>query len=392
MRRNKIMNARHPAGHAMDGLAYVDMIDSETDFEIVNSFTRGGYHPQHYRARDYQSGTIKYLVVSSPKAAGFLYRRMDAFGFTTLPSGDWDLAQLVHRKEDEKLVIVSTERMPNDRFDKWCETTVDIGDLGEWLPANRSEELQLHRMLCSFVFAGIGTEVEGPPRVLATYDDWWRESSITAYETEVHSWVQGLGITLPFLGHLTENNGSRTIGYILQPITVRLAEPDHADGCRAALGKLHAAGIALGTVERWQFLVREDGEGVLLRGFFLSYRTQDVNVFENEIACVDVVLREEEVCLLDDMPRPPPMAEATQLKLSEVEGRDGEIHPVVAWEAQNEGTVTVTEAEHRALLTMYARRGAKWMREDMAEALQQRDRNGGRWVPLVIGEHRTEEE
>ena len=58
---------------------------------------------------------------------------------------------------------------------------------------------------------------------------------------------------------------------------------------------------------------------------------------------------------------------------------------------ENEGTVTATDAEHRALLLMLYRLGNRWRGEDMAEAIRQREQNEGRRrVPLEIGEHRTE--
>jgi hypothetical protein len=297
MSKSRLPFLPHPGGRK----ATREAVSSNTStFEVIDWWNEGVGEPFHYRVQ-LDSGTIKYFVFAETKPDENLYNQTDPFGFKVVPEGDWDVALLEHREWDDKLIVASTERLLGDATVRLREATVDAGDLGSWLQPTESERIQIDGMARSAVFAGIGPN--GPERVLATWEEWWRYRDVMPISDQlikVYEWVQGLGITQTFLGYLTENDGSRMIGFVLEPVAVRWAELEDIEGCRAALGKLHGAGIAFGKVRRWSFLARKDGEGVLLRGFSESYKTQDPEVFEQEMAQIEVVLRDEEACLASE--------------------------------------------------------------------------------------------
>jgi hypothetical protein len=269
---------------------------------------------------------------------------------------------------------------------------VDVDELGPRLDATASEAIQLDGMAPGGVLAVV--RPGGPERLLALWDVWWhRETSDLEWEVEAYQRAKELGITLPFVGHLTENGGLRVIGYLLQPVAVRQAVLGDADKCRQALGKLHRAGMALGEITRSSFLVRDGDGGVLLQALHMSYETSESEVLEQEMALVETVLVEaQNEPLLEEEATLGKWDEDLNQQVFKIGNRDGLVHPLVRWEARKEGNVTISQAEHLALLMMLQRQGNRWTNDDMAEAIRQRQQNGGRWVPLVIGEYRTEEQ
>ncbi|KAK4108643.1 alpha-galactosidase A [Canariomyces notabilis] len=99
-------------------------------------------------------------------------------------------------------------------------------------------------------------------------------------ETRAYQLLEGHGLAPRFLGHVHENG--RVMGFLLEKIEGRSASLADLDMCEAALGKLHALGLIHGDVNRYNFLVTEEGVKLL-----------DFEHFQ-ENACPDVMVRELE--------------------------------------------------------------------------------------------------
>lgn len=64
-----------------------------------------------------------------------------------------------------------------------------------------------------------------------------------------------------FLAHVHENG--RIIGFLLEKIEGRSASFQDLSACETALGKLHELGLVHGDVNRYNFLVTEEGVKLL---------------------------------------------------------------------------------------------------------------------------------
>ena len=118
-----------------------------------------------------------------------------------------------------------------------------------------------------------------------------------------------------------------------------------------------------------------------LKVFHQSYKTSDQALLEAETAAVETVLASP----LQD---PGGCSEELFNKLIELEERDGGVHPIVWWEAGKEERITITQADHRALLNMYWLAGERWKDTDMKHALKCREATGDRWLPLLLSNSR----
>jgi predicted Ser/Thr protein kinase len=99
-------------------------------------------------------------------------------------------------------------------------------------------------------------------------------------ETRAYQLLEGHGLAPRFLAHVHENG--RVMGFLLEKLEGRSASLADLDICGAALGRLHALGLVHGDVNRYSFLVTE--EGVKLLDF--------EHLQEN--ACPDAMVRELE--------------------------------------------------------------------------------------------------
>lgn len=320
---------------------------------------------------------IKYFVVDKPSPERFPYEKVQHLAFSTVPEGDWTIAHLAHNEEN-KLVIESVEskRLP-DITEGWHPVRIDLQSLGVPLldPSEADSMYQGYSTVDTFQ-APPGLDV---PRVLALWETWYYHPvSTLTRESQYRKLIQGQGIAPRFLGHLTEN-GSRIIGFMLESVNARPATINDLVACRTVLQKLHDLGIAHGNVIRDNFLIL-DGGNALLKGFFDSYQTSDRAVLDEELAMIEKalvqpLLDEDDEGVDEDMSR----------QLHEIRERDDGIHPVVLWEAQKEGRITITSEEHRALLDMLWYEGGQlWMDEHMEHALRCREANNGRWYPMSL--------
>ena len=84
-------------------------------------------------------------------------------------------------------------------------------------------------------------------------------------ETTAYEWIRDSDIGPKFLGHITEGEGGRVVGFVAEWVQdARAAGPGDLENCRKALGRLHALGIKLGDINKHNFLVREGHDVVLI--------------------------------------------------------------------------------------------------------------------------------
>jgi len=167
------------------------------------------------------------------------------------------------------------------------------------------------------------------------------------HETEIYSLIDVSGIAAKFVTHLTENHG-RVIGFMTERVPSRLATLEDLPACKAVLCKLHSLGIAYGSPSFRSFIVSDDG--VLLQGFGGAYRTGDKTLFEKEMASVKSALEA-------DRPNPT-LSEELNDALMAISERDEGFHPAVVEQAFRDGTVTISEVDHRAMLNQLREKGS----------------------------------
>jgi len=80
-------------------------------------------------------------------------------------------------------------------------------------------------------------------------------------ETRAYQLLDGSGLAPRFLAHVHENG--RIVGFLLEKIEGRSASFQDLSVCETALRKLHELGLAHGDVNRYNFLVTEEGVKLL---------------------------------------------------------------------------------------------------------------------------------
>lgn len=80
-------------------------------------------------------------------------------------------------------------------------------------------------------------------------------------ETRAYQLLEGSGLAPRFLAHVHENG--RIVGFLLEKTEGRSASIQDLSACETALGKLHELGLVHGDVNRYNFLVTEEGVKLL---------------------------------------------------------------------------------------------------------------------------------
>lgn len=314
---------------------------AELSFEILGvEGGHVGFHVGYYRIL-VGSSSIKYLSFSGHRLQ-FPDIRGDLLALTTVPDGEWNVGYLIEESTDKKLRLESTGTIDLATIENiWCSSSVD------WLELSNSKnlrgeadgELQCTTSMYAHVYPGhLGHE-----KVVVHYEWYPHDIYGVKHETEIYSLIDASGIAAKFVAHLTENHG-RIIGFMTERVPGRLATPEDLPACQAVLAKLHSLGIAYaspGVLNYRSFIVCDDGV-VLLQGFGGAYRTGDKTVFEKEMASVKSALEA-------DRPNPT-LSEELNDALMAICERDEGLHPAVVEQAFRDGTVTISEADHRAML------------------------------------------
>jgi len=348
----------------------------QAPFTVIETHQGVPSRSVHYRIS--VGSSVKYLKGPKPLSA-FPDDLGEHLGFKTVPTGDWDVGHLVVGP-DGKFLLVSTEkrRFP-DLTPTWHPSKVNLLDLGDPYAVEPREdyEIQLRAHIPSGPYPGTAAPAtfQGVDTVLAFWniDFANMDSHGLAAESHVYSLLQGKFIAPRFLAHLTDND-ERVIGYVIESVPgVRSASIDDLDLCRKVLQELHDLGIVHGNLSRYSFLIREDSSAALLQWFFMARETANQAYLDAEMASLESVLREplREPRKSDD--------DNEQCKeLTAIMNRDGYIHPVLYWQLQHDGQITLSEEDHRALIAEMGTLDRPHRREDLDEVVERLKENGGR--------------
>ncbi|KAH7244134.1 uncharacterized protein BKA55DRAFT_595342 [Fusarium redolens] len=106
--------------------------------------------------------------------------------------------------------------------------------------------------------------INGGKPALVKFAVWPWEIDYVEAEAAAYQWLQNSKVSPKFLGHVTEGKDGRVIGFVTEFIEgARPAEPMDIEGCEKALKKLHRLGIKIGDTNKFNFLVR-DGQDIII--------------------------------------------------------------------------------------------------------------------------------
>ena len=108
-------------------------------------------------------------------------------------------------------------------------------------------------------------------------------------ETTAYQWINDSSISPKFFGHVTEGDGGRVIGFVVEWLQgARAARSGDLEGCKKALERLHELGIKSGDINKHNFLVR-DGHDVVLVDFEMAKRSP-AEELEDEMSVLEASL------------------------------------------------------------------------------------------------------
>ncbi|KAK0635522.1 hypothetical protein B0T17DRAFT_46826 [Bombardia bombarda] len=138
---------------------------------------------------------------------------------------------------------------------RWHHTKVDCLDL------ERTKQLTANAFEAVFAQSIRPINLQPPVTVIAKIARFEWELPRIEQETRAYHLLEGSGLAPRFLAHLHENG--RIVGFLLEKLEGRPASLQGLSVCETALGKLHQLGLAHGDVNRYNFLVTEEGVKLL---------------------------------------------------------------------------------------------------------------------------------
>ena len=350
--------------------------------------------------------TTKYLV--APNTSRTL-TGPGVIGFDTVPAGDWVVAHLAVTA-DSKLEIASLSEptpasleaiglrsaspvwhpvtIPNAacQLSGSYESTTITTPSGATISVPKPRALQCMDYPDAAVFpapTGLTAAAATAPPSVVCITQWMPGHDVgVGADSRAYQRIAARdpGLAPRFLGHVAENGpGSRVMGYLVEHLAggVREAGPADLEACRAALGRLHALGLAKGPLRRHSFLVREDGGGVLVQGPFVgegpAWGGEDV-VAERMAAAMEsleAVLAVSPSEYEDQEARMLRMVDPERVRaLGAFEEAHGLIVPFVYWQESREGggRITLTLEQHGVLAKEYEENGFRWTKDLQEEA------------------------
>lgn len=211
-------------------------VDDENSFE------------SEYRVR--VGNQIKYLVI----APGTFDRDTLSFPIQSLSSlpydKEWTVAHIARDETSSQLRISTSNRTLAGVKCQWHHTRVNCLDL------------EKTKQLTAMTFEAIvhSTILPSVPIIAKIARFEWEIPRIEQ-ETKAYQLLQGSGLTPRFLGHIHENG--RVMGFLLEKIQGRPASLQDLSCCKTALEKLHKFGFVHGDINRYNFLITEEGVKLL---------------------------------------------------------------------------------------------------------------------------------
>ena len=193
---------------------------------------------------------VRYLVISP----GTFDRDTLSFPLQSLPylpyNEEWTVANISRDKTTGDLKISFSNRKLAGVKSQWHHIQVDC------------QELERTEQLTAMAFEAVShstlpSTLTTPATVIAKIARFEWEIPRIEQETRAYQLLEGSGLAPRFLAHVHENG--RIMGFLLEKLEARSASIQDLDICKAALGKLHGLGFLHGDVNRYNFLVTEEG-------------------------------------------------------------------------------------------------------------------------------------
>lgn len=197
---------------------------------------------------------VKYLIIDP----GTFDRDTLSFPIQSLPSlpyhEAWTVAHISRDETSGDLNTSLSNRTLAGVRCQWHRTLVDCLELEktEQLTATAFEAV---------LRSSLPIILPSPATVVAKIARFEWEIPRIEQETRAYQLLEGSGLTPRFLGHVHENG--RIMGFLLEKIEGHHASLQDLGICETALGKLHGLGLLHGDVNRYNFLITEDGAKLL---------------------------------------------------------------------------------------------------------------------------------
>ncbi|KAK4179774.1 hypothetical protein QBC36DRAFT_343483 [Triangularia setosa] len=197
---------------------------------------------------------VKYLVISP----GTFDRDTLSFPLQSLPrlpyNEEWTVAHISRDKTSGDLKISILNRTLAGVNCQWHHTRIDC------------LELEKTKQLTAMAFEAVSHSIlpitlPSPATMIAKIARFEWELPRIERETRAYQLLEGSGLAPRFLGHVHESG--RIVGFLLEKIEGRSASFQDLSVCETALGKLHKMGLVHGDVNRYNFLVTEEGVKLL---------------------------------------------------------------------------------------------------------------------------------
>lgn len=226
---------------------------------------------------------IKYLTI----APGTFDRDTLSFPLQSLPplpdNAEWTVARISRDRNSNDLRISPSNRALAGVQCQWHQTRVDCLELERTTQLTATAyEAVLHSNLPVALF-------RSPATVIAKIARFEYELPRIERETRAYQLLEDSGVAPRFLAHVHENG--RIMGFLLEKIEGRPASIQDLSACEAALGRLHKLGLVHGDVNRYNFLVAE--EGVKLIDFERSCESAGLDLMRKELEIVRAELGDE---------------------------------------------------------------------------------------------------
>ncbi|KAI0968427.1 hypothetical protein F4678DRAFT_442994 [Xylaria arbuscula] len=209
---------------------------------------------------------IKYVTISSDILS--LGKRIDPESniaevyLPALPLGDWTTADIGFAVDGELIKVTQTSAAPLPGVKNiWHPDFYDILDFGiiaaPWFSTR--VKLVTHPSL----------KTPGNKAVLK-FAEFSNMIPQINTETGIYEHLVGYGIAPQFIAHVTENNGARVVGFLVQYIedARRVQKDTYSDlaveKCKATLSKLHQYGITHNDAHPNNCLIQRDGSAILI--------------------------------------------------------------------------------------------------------------------------------
>ncbi|KAJ5958762.1 uncharacterized protein N7479_005912 [Penicillium vulpinum] len=193
---------------------------------------------------------VKYLIIS-PKTFD---RDTLSFPIQSLPNlpynEEWTVAHISRDETSGEMKTSLSNRTLAGVRCQWHQAQVNCLELEKTKQLTAMAfEAVLHSLLPITLLS--------PASVIAKIARFEWEIPRIEQETRAYQLLEGSGLTPRFLGHIHENG--RIMGLLLEKIEGRPASFQDLSICETAVKKLHELGLVHGDVNRYKFLVTDDG-------------------------------------------------------------------------------------------------------------------------------------